>query len=75
MGKKLYFEAYGGVGIRFKYISTLYKEYNPNTDYILRSVDPKANDFGQSDEADGSSFIYPNVTVGVRIAFAFKHKG
>jgi hypothetical protein len=69
LAKKVFFEAYGGLGIRLRNISTVREEFNKNTDVLLNATDPKINTIGEKGDVNGGFSFRPNLTLGFRIGF------
>lgn len=69
LAKKVFFDAYGGLGIRLRNIKTMHEEFNKNTDILLNSIDPKLNNIGEKGDVNGGFSIRPNLSLGFRIGF------
>ncbi|HXB44004.1 MAG TPA: DUF3575 domain-containing protein [Puia sp.] len=70
--KQIGIDVYGGLGIRFRSISTINKEYNKNTDVMERPIDPNIDAIRQQIDADAGASIAPNLTLGLRICYRFR---
>jgi len=69
LSTKIYLDAYGGLGLRLRNISTVHEEFNKNKDVLVNATDPKINTIGEKADVDGGFSIRPNLTLGFRIGF------
>ncbi len=73
--KKLYkgftIDAYGGLGIRFRDVTTYYKEFDKNYDTIDLPIDFSILSIRQIVDANGGKTVVPNLVLGVRICYNF----
>jgi len=62
-------DVYGGVGVRFRYVNTASKEFNPDRDELLHGIDLNIHDIrNKVDSKDGFSST-ANLTLGFRIGY------
>ena len=62
-------DVYGGVGVRFRYVNTVNKEFNADRDELLHATDLNVRDISNKvDSKDGFSST-ANLTLGFRIGY------
>ena len=67
--KRFMFDAFAGVGIRYKHITTINEEYNKNVDAIISPIDLNIPAYIRGIDADGGSSVVPSITTGFRICY------
>lgn len=67
--RRVFVDLYGGAGIRLRYVRDTHKEYDPDKDILIKSIDLNVRSIqDEVDSKDGFS-IAPNLTLGVRLCY------
>ena len=69
--KGLAFDAYGGVGIRFRNVATYHKEFDKNKDSIDLPIDFSILSIREIVDANGGKTVVPNIVLGIRLCYNF----
>lgn len=69
--KRFVFDIYGGLGLRFRHISSVGKQYNSKTDDYNGATDVNIPDIVLKQESKDGFIVLPNLTLGIRLGYAF----
>ncbi len=69
--KRFMIDVYAGLGLRYRHINTINKQYDKNADAIISGIDFNVPYYVRSIDADGGSSFVPSITAGFRICYAF----
>jgi hypothetical protein len=67
--KRFMIDLYSGLGIRFRSISTVNKEFVYGHDSLSLPIDPNIPSIGQEADANGGFRVLPNLTMGFRVCY------
>jgi hypothetical protein len=71
IAKHLVIDFYGGLGIRFRNIENFHREYNPDKDLIVPTVDLTYQGIKSIIDTNEGTHCMPNLTAGFRIGYQF----
>ena len=69
MGKRFGWDLYLGLGIRFRYISTVGEQFNYTRDEVIMPIDYNIPAARAQTEAKGGFSMAPNLTAGIRVFY------
>jgi hypothetical protein len=67
--RKVFVDLYVGAGVRLRYVRDTHKEYDPDRDALVRSIDLNVNSIQDEVDSKNGFSVAPNLTLGVRLCY------
>lgn len=68
-GRKFVLDAYTGLGVRYRYITDINRQFIPDKDRVSTSIDPSIHEWLDGVDARGGYSMAPNFSLGFRIGY------
>ncbi len=69
LSKKIVVDFYTGIGVRFRYITDINRQFVPGRDAVSTSIDVNFATLFEQVDAEGGYSIAPNLSLGFRISY------
>jgi len=69
LSRRVFVDLYGGAGVRLRYVRDTHKEYDPDRDILIKSIDVNIRSIQDEVNSKDGFSVAPNLTLGVRLCY------